>query len=691
MKKITLFIFTVLVATGVFVGVAFGNTTETGPKEPTEAPQRSADSLAIRQITIPSTATIADGFIYYVGEKGVVYQAPLEDTAMLKSVYQLPDGNLYSEDGYAVAWLTTIDGTAVLKYHMGGASMGSDYAVALYPDGSHEDWSYNYSVVAHTDEAVVALASDYRSRALTIRWANEQTAVPLGESSYSYGYYITTDWQGARGFVSSSDLAVINDDVYVLAGTWNASGETSEAVGIYKVNMETNETQRVFPNKSINHFKVGGGYIYFTDFDGLLYKAKIGAEQAMKVSDIAMKEFFVLGDEIYYTPFRSLNESGAAQELFKLGGSEPLVAGSVLELPEMEANTNDGYLACRLYDTYSQKYQGLVIDKSGGAVVLKADDIQYITVADGAIYAVAEGELETLPLTAGAEAQNDIKIVIDGQPVAFSPADGLGMPFIQYDRTMVPLRKLLEALGASVGYDADTRTAVIKKDDTEISVMVDGGMLVNGSRYQVDAPAMIKDGRVYVPIRHVFEVLGYSLFWDQETKTITITQTGPPIETVTGWSVPSPAAGSTGLGMSAEIGVLTGFYSYDKNVSLSDPEQIKQLNTVGIGLRNFSSSKAIRLDAVTFQYQVFKTVNGKEELVYQATFLPFAGTLPALSGTSTEIKIDYWDAATMTPGEYTIKLAYPEFFTGIYTESQEEVKIPVDSNIFAGTVTIKIN
>jgi len=35
--------------------------------------------------------------------------------------------------------------------------------------------------------------------------------------------------------------------------------------------------------------------------------------------------------------------------------------------------------------------------------------------------------------------------------------------------------------------------------------------------------------------------------------------------------------------------------------------------------------------------------NDKEELVYEKSFLPFEGTLPAQSGTSTEIKINYWD------------------------------------------------
>jgi hypothetical protein len=190
----------------------------------------------------------------------------------------------------------------------------------------------------------------------------------------------------------------------------------------------------------------------------------------------------------------------------------------------MDANINDGYLACRLYelDTYPLKYKRIVIDQTGGVVVLESSGVGYIAVSDGAICEVVTGQSGTKLPEVSEGTQDDIKIVIDGKQIFFSPADGYGMPFIESGRTMVPLRKLLEVIGADVSYDANTRTVIIKKGDTDISVLVGGEMLVNGSHYPVDAPAVIKDARVYVPIRHIFEALGYSLAWDQETRAITI-------------------------------------------------------------------------------------------------------------------------------------------------------------------------
>ena len=312
----------------------------------------------------------------------------------------------------------------------------------------------------------------------------------------------------------------------------------------------------------------------------------------------------------------------------------------------------------------------------------------------GMIIATGFGNISEAEEKEEADVQQVINLIIDDKQIDFSPEDGLGMPFIQYERTLVPLRKPLEAIGAIVNYDAVNRMVVIKKENTEITIVVDGGMLVNGSPYQVDAPAMIKDERVYVPIRHVFEVLGYSLSWNTETKTVLVQKTGSPIETVQGWSVPSYVVGSTGLGISDYIGVITEFPSYSKynnSVRLNDPDQINELNSVGIGLRNLSEEKTVWLDSLTFEYQVFKKVNEKEALVYQKSFLPFEGTLPAQTGTGTELKINFWNPKMTEPGEYTIKLAHPEFFTGIDKETKEKIKISINDNIFKETVNITVD
>ena len=55
---------------------------------------------------------------------------------------------------------------------------------------------------------------------------------------------------------------------------------------------------------------------------------------------------------------------------------------------------------------------------------------------------------------------NNIKITVNGQQVEMDDDDDV-KPFIYEGRTMVPLRFVAEALGADVGWDSKTKTAII--------------------------------------------------------------------------------------------------------------------------------------------------------------------------------------------------------------------------------------
>ncbi|MCL1878759.1 MAG: stalk domain-containing protein [Defluviitaleaceae bacterium] len=89
-------------------------------------------------------------------------------------------------------------------------------------------------------------------------------------------------------------------------------------------------------------------------------------------------------------------------------------------------------------------------------------------------------------------------------------------PFIdiQTDRTMVPLRAIAEGLGAGVEWNEVTRTAHINRGAVTISLPVDqplpGGMGV----------PMIVDGRTFVPLRYVSEVLGETVRWDPANRAV---------------------------------------------------------------------------------------------------------------------------------------------------------------------------
>ena len=128
-----------------------------------------------------------------------------------------------------------------------------------------------------------------------------------------------------------------------------------------------------------------------------------------------------------------------------------------------------------------------------------------------------------------AEEKKEISIIIDGTKLAFSQDDGMGVPFIDSaGRTQVPVRKPLEKIGAAVSFKtdgvADENGIIISKDGIVIRLAAgDPIMRVNTDTfYLLDASPDIIESRTYMPIRAVFEVLGYSVSWDGASKTVNI-------------------------------------------------------------------------------------------------------------------------------------------------------------------------
>lgn len=90
-------------------------------------------------------------------------------------------------------------------------------------------------------------------------------------------------------------------------------------------------------------------------------------------------------------------------------------------------------------------------------------------------------------------------------------------PYIQNDRTMVPIRFISETLGYKVTWDNDKRQVGISGKDTEISLKIDSTKAeVNGKELNLDAPASIKKDRTFVPLRFVAENLKAEVKWDSK-------------------------------------------------------------------------------------------------------------------------------------------------------------------------------
>ena len=121
-------------------------------------------------------------------------------------------------------------------------------------------------------------------------------------------------------------------------------------------------------------------------------------------------------------------------------------------------------------------------------------------------------------------AQSDITVTIDGVKVKFDVP-----PQIVEGRTLVPMRKIFESLGAKVTWIESDRSIIAIKDETIIAMTIDSDKMVvtdlistNSETVILDVPPVIVDSRTMVPARAISESLGLKVDWDNNTRTVII-------------------------------------------------------------------------------------------------------------------------------------------------------------------------
>jgi len=123
---------------------------------------------------------------------------------------------------------------------------------------------------------------------------------------------------------------------------------------------------------------------------------------------------------------------------------------------------------------------------------------------------------------------NEIKVFMEDEQLSFRSA-----PFIQDGRVMVPMRTILEALGATVEWDGATRTITSRRADTTAVLTLDSlSAKVNENVVTLDAPACMVNEVTFVPLRFFSTTFGAEAVWDGEAKTVRITRPST-IETLT--------------------------------------------------------------------------------------------------------------------------------------------------------------
>ncbi|MEQ8201422.1 MAG: DUF5050 domain-containing protein [Syntrophomonadaceae bacterium] len=339
--------------------------------------------IAAGQLTLPivdrgdmgkGALTLAGDYFYFEGQGGKIYQAPVSAPSALKEVYQLPTEFMWTG---APASLYTDQGRAILKYHTGGATMGSDHLIWLREDGAAQELDHGYSAFKMYDEYTVRVDHWAPPLAgnLQIKKRGETEYTNVGDPECYFGRFFIKKDSGLSSR-PSYDLYLIGDEIYVL-GCYR-SGETSNQTGIYQVNIDTGTTIRLFPNQ-VAGFKIVADRIYFADPQQHLYRGSLTGGQAELLAAQAVDQYEILQGQVYYS-------SAADHQLYTLGSPEPVNPGGRLERLEIQ----EGYLIAIFTKDSESPYKMLIIDGDGQVLYQTVENVLLARIDRGRVVFVKD-------------------------------------------------------------------------------------------------------------------------------------------------------------------------------------------------------------------------------------------------------------------------------------------------------------
>lgn len=117
-------------------------------------------------------------------------------------------------------------------------------------------------------------------------------------------------------------------------------------------------------------------------------------------------------------------------------------------------------------------------------------------------------------------AADAVTVYLNGTPLSFPDAQ----PQISSSRTYVPIRQTAEYLGLSIDWNSKTETLTFTRDGITIAhTMRSSIVYVNGAANTYDSPSINKNNRTLMPIRMLADAIGASVEWDNATRSVKIT------------------------------------------------------------------------------------------------------------------------------------------------------------------------
>lgn len=112
-----------------------------------------------------------------------------------------------------------------------------------------------------------------------------------------------------------------------------------------------------------------------------------------------------------------------------------------------------------------------------------------------------------------------VTVYLDGVELYLDPE-----PVIKNGRTMVPMRKIFESLGAKIEWNGSTKTVTAESGSQTLKLTIGStAAYANGSEVRLDAAPYLQNDTTLVPLRFVSEYLGADVRWDNALRRVIIT------------------------------------------------------------------------------------------------------------------------------------------------------------------------
>ncbi|HUN30348.1 MAG TPA: copper amine oxidase N-terminal domain-containing protein [Alphaproteobacteria bacterium] len=141
---------------------------------------------------------------------------------------------------------------------------------------------------------------------------------------------------------------------------------------------------------------------------------------------------------------------------------------------------------------------------------------------------------------------------------------------VQGDTILVPLRSMFEQTGATVTYDAGSKTVHVTKAGADVEVTVGvPEVTINGEKRPLDVPPEIYKGVIVVPVRVISEGMGAYVQWVPDRQLVVVRYipatpppTAPPTEAPTPPPPPPPTPSPTPVRKPANEAFIAGDYFF---------------------------------------------------------------------------------------------------------------------------------